>query len=56
MSPFGLTFTVFFFQILAFSEWKRKEVGNVKNEKNIVCSRFRRNVARQVNFSLRHTQ
>ena len=43
-----------FFQSLSFSEWKKKEIGNVKNKKDIVCSRFHRNVARQVNFTLRH--
>ena len=45
MSPFWLIFPVFF-QILAFSEWKKKEIGHVKNEQDIVWSRFRRNVAR----------
>ena len=49
MSPFWLIFPVFF-QILAFSEWKKKEIGHVKNEQDIVWGRFRRNVARQVNF------
>ena len=53
MSPFWLIFPVFF-RILAFSEWKKKEIGHVKNEQDIVWSRFRRNVARQVNFSLRN--
>ena len=53
MSPFWLIFPVFF-QILAFWEWKKKEIGHDKNEQDIVWSRFRRNVARQVNFSLRH--
>ena len=33
---------------------EKKEIGHVKNEKDIVCSRFHRNVARQGNFSLRH--
>ena len=50
MSPFWLIFPVFL-QILAFSEWKKQEIGNVKNEKYIVCSRFHLNLARQVNFS-----
>ena len=53
MSPFWLIFPLFF-QILAFSEWKKKEIGHVENEQDIVWSRFRRNVARQVNLSLRH--
>ena len=39
---------------MAFSEWKKKEIGHVKNEKDIVCNRFHRSVARQVDFSLRH--
>ena len=51
MSPFWSIFPVFF-QILTVSEWKKKEIGNVKNEKTTVYSRFHRNVARQVNFSL----
>ena len=45
MSPFWLIFPVFF-QILGFSEWKKKGIGHVKNEQDIVWSRFRRNVAR----------
>ena len=53
MSPFWLIFPVFF-QILAFSEWKKKEIGHDKNEQDIVWSLFRRNVARQVNLSLRN--
>ena len=53
MSPFWRNFPVFF-QIVAFSEWKKKDIGQVKNEQDIVWGRFRHNVARQVNFSLRH--